>query len=155
MYITTIFSAGECPTQVCEGHSLMFPWDVSAVHGMALIYRRLSWAKTLLKQNPGGDLNFFDERLFLNGSANLLQGVRQNDTGLYTFYANPNDRSDCVVNLKVIPREGKSIDIHVYLFFSEDCAVQRFANINQYIYIYILQGHQLSPVGLSTLSPAP
>ena len=125
MYITTIFSAVECPTQVCEEHSLMFPWDVSAVHGMALIYRRLSWAKTLLKQNPGDDLNFFDERIFLIGSTIVLQGVRQNDTGLYTFYANPNDRSDCVVNLKVIPREGKSIDIYIYIciFFSEDCSV--------------------------------
>ena len=85
MYITTIFSGGECLTQVSEEHSLIFPWNVSAVHGMALIYRRFSWAKTLLKQNPGGDLDSFDDRIFRNGSTIVLQSVRQNDTGLYTF----------------------------------------------------------------------
>ena len=86
----------------------MFPWNVSAVRGMALIHRRDSYEKTLLKQNPGSDLKHFNDRVFQNGSTIVLRGVSRNDTGYYTFYTNPNHRNYCVVTLAVLPTEGKS-----------------------------------------------
>ena len=80
---------------------------MSAVQGMALIYRRDNYERTLLKQNPGDDLDYYDDRVFRNGSTIVFRGVRKTDAGYYAFYANPNYRGYCVVNLSVIPREGK------------------------------------------------